>query len=144
TAEAGPSAGSLDEDDPPGESGRPADVPPAASADSPATGPQWISGPAGATVPVTHGGRAYKAKPGDTPSAVASNAGAVAPALAELGRSSPRQSLRQGQVLSLPEKSDLPDEDPSHVVAPGETVQGSAARHGIAPSTLRRANAMGD
>lgn len=144
TAEAGPSADSLDEDDPSGESGRTADVPPAASADSPATGPQWISGTAGATVPVTHGGRTYKAKQGDTLYAVASKHGVSVPALAELNRISPRQNLHQGQVLSLPEKNDLPDEDPSHVVAPGETLQGIAARHGISPSTLRRANAMGD
>src|SRR5699024_10064835 len=75
TAEAGPPAGSLDEDDPSGESGRAADGPPAASANSPATGPQWISGTAGATVPVTHGGRTYKAKQGDTLYAVASQHG---------------------------------------------------------------------
>jgi LysM repeat protein len=130
--------------DPSPEEATTADVPPAASADSPATGPQWISGTAGATVPVTHGGRTYKAKQGDTLYAVASKHGVSVPALAELNRISPRQNLHQGQVLSLPEKNDLPDEDPSHVVAPGETLQGIAARHGISPSTLRRANAMGD
>lgn len=108
------------------------------------TGPQWISGTAGATVPVTHGGRTYKVKQGDTLYAVASKHGVSVPALAELNRISPRQNLHQGQVLSLPEKNDLPDDDPSHVVAPGETLQGIAARHGISPATLRRANAMGD
>ncbi|UVI34656.1 lytic transglycosylase [Brevibacterium spongiae] len=117
----------------------------AASASStPSTGPQWISGTAGATVPVTHGGRTYKCKQGDTLYGVASKHGVSVPALAELNRISPRQNLHQGQVLSLPEKNDLPDEDPSHVVAPGETLQGIAARHGISPATLRRANAMGD
>ena len=141
TAEAGPSTGLPDEDDPSGESDHTADV---SQATSPATGPQWISGTAGATVPVTHGGRTYKAKQGDTLYALASEHGVSVPALAELNRISPRQNLHQGQVLSLPEKNDLPDEDPSHVVAPGETLQGIAARHGISPSTLRRANAMGD
>ena len=108
------------------------------------TGPQWISGTASATVPVTHGGRTYKVKQGDTLYGVASKHGVSVPALAELNRISPRQNLHQGQVLSLPEKNDLPDDDPSHVVAPGETLQGIAARHGISPATLRRANAMGD
>ncbi|MGC2941102.1 MULTISPECIES: LysM peptidoglycan-binding domain-containing protein [unclassified Brevibacterium] len=111
---------------------------------APGTGPQWISGTAGATVPVTHGGRTYKAKQGDTLYGVASKHGVSVPALAELNRISPRQNLHQGQVLSLPEKNDLPDDDPSHVVAPGETLQGVAARHGISPATLRQANAMGD
>lgn len=96
------------------------------------------------TVPVTHGGRTYKVKQGDTLYGVASKHGVSVPALAELNRISPRQNLHQGQVLSLPEKNDLPDDDPSHVVAPGETLQGIAARHGISPATLRRANAMGD
>lgn len=118
-------------------------VRPDTSDDAP-SGPQWISGTAGATVPVTHGGRTYKAKEGDTLYGVASKHGVSVPALAELNRISPRQNLQQGQVLSLPEKNDLPDEDPSHVVAPGETLQGIAARHGISPATLRRANAMGD
>src|SRR5699024_11053036 len=140
-AEAALSTGLPDEEDPSGESDHTADVSPATS---PATGPQWISGTAGATVPVTHGGRTYKAKQGDTLYAVASPHGVSVPALAELTRIPPRQNLHQGQVLSLPEKNDLPDEDPSHVVAPGETLQGIAARHGISPSTLRRANAMGD
>ncbi|GAA1507385.1 lytic transglycosylase [Brevibacterium permense] len=108
------------------------------------TGPQWISGTASATVPVTHGGRTYKVKQGDTLYGVASKHGVSVPALAELNRISPRQNLHQGQVLSLPEKNDLPDDDPSHVVAPGDTLQGIAARHGISPATLRQANAMGD
>lgn len=115
-----------------------------ASTAAPNTGPQWISGTASATVPVTHGGRTYKVKQGDTLYGVASKHGVSVPALAELNRISPRQNLHQGQVLSLPEKNDLPDEDPSHVVAPGETLQGIAARHGISPATLRQANAMGD
>src|SRR5699024_5977393 len=114
TAEAGPSAGSLDEDDPSGASGRTADVPPAASADSPATRPPWISGTAGATVLVPHRGRTCQATQGDPLFAVASKHGFSVPSLAELNRISPRQTLRQGQVLSLPEKNDLPDEDPSH------------------------------
>ncbi|WP_258233992.1 lytic transglycosylase [Brevibacterium oceani] len=122
----------------------PPETDPAAASANPPTGPQWISGTAGATVPVTHGGRTYKAKQGDTLYGVASKHGVSVPALAELNRISPRQNLHQGQVLSLPEKNDLPDEDPSHVVAPGETLQGIAARHGISASTLRRANAMGD
>lgn len=108
------------------------------------TGPQWMSGTASATVPVTHGGRTYKVKQGDTLYGVASKHGVSVPALAELNRISPRQNLHQGQVLSLPEKNDLPDDDPSHVVAPGDTLQGIAARHGISPATLRQANAMGD
>ncbi|SDS55076.1 LysM domain-containing protein [Brevibacterium siliguriense] len=108
------------------------------------TGPQWISGTASATVPVTHGGRTYKVKQGDTLYGVASKHGVSVPALAELNRISPRQNLHQGQVLSLPEKNDLPDDDPSHIVAPGETLQAIAARHGISPATLRQANAMGD
>jgi LysM repeat protein len=115
-----------------------------AAASANPNGPQWTSGTAGATVPVTHGGRTYKAKQGDTLYGVASKHGVSVPALAELNRISPRQNLHQGQVLSLPEKNDLPDEDPSHVVAPGETLQTIAARHGISPATLRRANAMGD
>ena len=117
---------------------------PASGNPAPTMGPQWISGTAGATVPVTHGGRTYKCKQGDTLYGVASKHGVSVPALAELNRISPRQNLHQGQVLSLPEKNDLPDDDPSHVVAPGETLQGIAARHGISPATLRRANAMGD
>jgi LysM repeat protein len=135
-----PSAGASD---PRAEAIPASDEDPAASADVP-SGPQWTSGTAGATVPVTHGGRTYKAKEGDTLYGVASKHGVSVPALAELNRISPRQNLHQGQVLSLPEKNDLPDEDPSHVVAPGETLQGIAARHGISPATLRRANAMGD
>src|SRR5699024_12768126 len=98
TAEAGSPAGSPDEDDPSGESGRTADVPPAASADSPATGPQWISGTAGATVPVTHGGRTYQAKHGDPLDAEASKHGVSMPALAEINRISPRPNLHQGHV----------------------------------------------
>ena len=120
-----------------------ADSAPGASAPG-ASGPQWTSGTTGVTVPVTHGGRTYKAKQGDTLYGVASKHGVSVPALAELNRISPRQNLHQGQVLSLPEKNDLPDEDPSHIVAPGETLAGIAARHGVAPATLRRANAMGD
>lgn len=107
-------------------------------------GPQWTAGTTGETVPVTHGGRTYKAKQGDTLYGVASKHGVSVPALAELNRISPRQNLHQGQVLSLPEKNDLPDEDPSHIVGPGETLHGIAARHGISPATLRRANAMGE
>ncbi|WP_253720098.1 lytic transglycosylase [Brevibacterium renqingii] len=138
--EAGPTA------DPSAEDSKAAPQGSSASAAAPETaaGPQWTSGTAGATVPVTHGGRTYKAKQGDTLYGVASKHGVSVPALAELNRISPRQNLHQGQVLSLPEKNDLPDEDPSHVVAPGETLQGIAARHGISPSTLRRANAMGE
>jgi LysM repeat protein len=120
------------------------DSSPTAETTAPSTGPQWISGTAGATVPVTHGGRTYKCKQGDTLYGVASKHGVSVPALAELNRISPRQNLHQGQVLSLPEKNNLPDEDPSHVVAPGETLQGIAARHSISPATLRQANAMGD
>lgn len=108
------------------------------------TGPRWTSGTNGETVPVTHGGRTYKTKQGDTLYGVASRHGVSVPALAELNRISPRQNLHQGQVLSLPEKNDLPDTDPSHVVAPGETLHGIAARHHMAPSALRRANSMGD
>lgn len=107
-------------------------------------GPQWTSGTNGETVPVSHGGRTYKTRDGDTLYGVASRHGVSVPALAELNRISPRQNLHQGQVLSLPEKNDLPDTDPSHVVAPGETLQGIAARHQISPGTLRRANSMGD
>ncbi|MCM1012699.1 MULTISPECIES: LysM peptidoglycan-binding domain-containing protein [unclassified Brevibacterium] len=109
-----------------------------------ASGPQWTSGTQSETVPVTHGGRTYKVRQGDTLYAVASRHGVSVPALAELNRISPRQNLSQGQVLSLPEKNDLPDTDPSHVVAPGETLNGIAATHGISPGTLRRANALGD
>nr|WP_309133033.1 LysM peptidoglycan-binding domain-containing protein [Brevibacterium sp.] len=107
-------------------------------------GPSWISGTASEPVPVTHGGRTYKVKQGDTLYAVASKHGVSVPALAELNRISPRQNLQQGQVLSLPEKNELPDTDPSHVVAPGETLTGIAARHGMSPGALRRANSMGD
>src|SRR5699024_8008823 len=126
TADAAPSTGSPDEDDPSGESGHPADD---STASSPATGPQRHAGTARATAPVTHRGRTYNAKHGDPHYTVASKHGASVPALAELNRISPRQNLHRGQVLSLPEKNDLPDEDPSHLVAPGETLQGIAARH---------------
>ncbi|RBP61914.1 LysM domain-containing protein [Brevibacterium sanguinis] len=107
-------------------------------------GPSWISGTASEPVPVTHGGRTYKVKQGDTLYAVASRHGVSVPALAELNRISPRQNLQQGQVLSLPEKNELPDTDPSHVVARGETLAGIAARHGVSPGALRRANSMGE
>ncbi len=116
----------------------------ARSETSAAAGPQWLTGTKSETVPVTHGGRTYKVKAGDTLYAVASRHGVSVPALAELNRISPRQNLSQGQVLSLPEKNDLPETDPSHIVAPGETLQSIAASHGISPSTLRRANAMGE
>ncbi|MCS4594975.1 LysM peptidoglycan-binding domain-containing protein [Brevibacterium sediminis] len=165
--EVAPTAESPDENSPavsattnPGSTVSADDRPPAAAAESAtpddqsddgvedaatsSTGPQWISGTASATVPVTHGGRTYKVKQGDTLYGVASKHGVSVPALAELNRISPRQNLHQGQVLSLPEKNDLPDDDPSHVVAPGDTLQGIAARHGISPATLRQANAMGD
>lgn len=115
-----------------------------AEATSTSAGPQWTAGTTGETVPVTHGGRTYKTKQGDTLYGVASRHGVSVPALAELNRISPRQNLHQGQVLSLPEKNDLPGDDPSHVVACGETLHGIAARHGISPATLRRANAMGE
>ncbi|WP_350268981.1 LysM peptidoglycan-binding domain-containing protein [Brevibacterium sp. CBA3109] len=108
-----------------------------------APGPQWTSGTNGETIPVTHGGRTYKTKEGDTLYGVASKHGVSVPALAELNRISPRQNLHQGQVLSLPEKNDLPDTDPSHVVAPGETLPGIAARHQMSLGALRRANSMG-
>lgn len=106
--------------------------------------PQWVSGTKGDTVPVTHGGRTYKVKQGDTLYGVASKHGVSVPALAELNRISPRQNLFQGQVLSLPEKNELPDEDPSHVVQPGETLQSIAARHHLSPGQLRQANSMED
>lgn len=115
-----------------------------ASSPATASGPQWTSGTNGETIPVTHGGRTYKTRQGDTLYAVASKHGVSVPALAELNRISPRQNLHQGQVLSLPEKNDLPDTDPSHVVEPGETLPGIAARHQMSPGTLRRANSMGD
>lgn len=114
------------------------------SSSTTAPGPQWTSGTNGETVPVTHGGRTYKTREGDTLYGVASKHGVSVPALAELNRISPRQNLHQGQVLSLPEKNDLPDTDPSHVVAPGETLPGIAARHQMSPGTLRRANSMDD
>lgn len=120
----------------------PTDSPTSSSAT--ATGPQWTSGTNGETVPVTHGGRTYKTRDGDTLYGVASKHGVSVPALAELNRISPRQNLHQGQVLSLPEKNDLPDTDPSHVVSPGETLPGIAARHQMSPGTLRRANSMDD
>ncbi|GAA1842351.1 hypothetical protein GCM10009813_01140 [Brevibacterium marinum] len=123
-----------------GQSPQAGQVPPRAEQ----SGPQWTSGTNGETVPVTHGGRTYKTRDGDTLYGVASRHGVSVPALAELNRISPRQNLHQGQVLSLPEKNDLPDTDPSHVVAPGETLQGIAARHQMSPGTLRRANSMGD
>ena len=116
----------------------------AASPPAAVSGPQWTSGTSGETIPVTHGGRTYKTKQGDTLYGVASKHGVSVPALAELNRISPRQNLHQGQVLSLPEKNDLPDTDPSHVVAPGETLPGIAAQHQMSPGTLRRANSMGD
>lgn len=116
---------------------------PSAAPDRAAT-PQWLTGTKSETIPVTHGGRTYKVKQGDTLYAVASRHGVSVPALAELNRISPRQNLVQGQVLSLPEKNDLPETDPSHIVAPGETLFGIAAAHGVSPGTLRRANAMGE
>lgn len=131
-----PSDGPQSQAASPSDSPEPSQAPPA--------GPQWTSGTNGETVPVTHGGRTYKTKQGDTLYGVASKHGVSVPALAELNRISPRQNLHQGQVLSLPEKNDLPDADPSHVVAPGETLPGIAARHQMSPSTLRRANSMGD
>ncbi|MBE8146436.1 LysM peptidoglycan-binding domain-containing protein [Brevibacterium casei] len=94
-----------------------------------------MTGTKSETVPVTHGGRTYKVKQGDTLYAVASRHGVSVPALAELNRISPRQNLVQGQVLSLPEKNDLPETDPSHIVAPGETLFGIAASHGVSPGT---------
>lgn len=138
-AEAVPSPRADDNETSPG---TPTDSPPSSSVTAP--GPQWTSGTNGETIPVTHGGRTYKTREGDTLYGVASKHGVSVPALAELNRISPRQNLHQGQVLSLPEKNDLPDTDPSHVVAPGETLPGIAARHQMSPGTLRRANSMGD
>lgn len=94
-------------------------------------------------VPVTHGGRTYQVRTGDTLLSIAAKHGVSAPALIELNRLRGAAALRPGQVLSLPQKA-APTRPAGHRVRKGETLNSIAWTHGIAPGQLRRANAMGE
>uniref|UniRef100_UPI0025C07E9B LysM peptidoglycan-binding domain-containing protein n=1 Tax=Brevibacterium sp. TaxID=1701 RepID=UPI0025C07E9B len=116
--------------------------PPALPLDIP-SGPGYLSGTAGESVPVTHGGRTYRVREGDDLPSVAARFGVSAPALVELNGLGRRPRLRPGQILSLPERR--PSSGAAAVrVRPGDTLASIAAAQHRSRADIRRANAMGE
>ena len=107
-----------------------------------APAPGFTSGTITEAVPVTHGGRTYRVRTGDTVISVAKKHGVSAPALIELNELRGRTSLTPGQILSLPEKN-VPPPPAGHTVKPGDTLESIARQHGTSTAALQRANAMG-
>ena len=104
--------------------------------------PGFTSGTTTAAVPVSHGGRTYQVRTGDTVISIAAKHGVSAPALLELNRLRGKADVRPGQVLSLPEQASVPA-PAGHRVRPGDTLAAIAQRHGTTVPALQRANAMG-
>jgi N-acetylmuramoyl-L-alanine amidase len=109
----------------------------------PAAGPGFTSGTTTDAVPVSHGGRTYKVKAGDTVISIAAAHKVSAPAIIELNNLSGRATIRPGQILSLPEQS-APPKPAGHRVRAGETLSSIARAHGTTVRELQKANAMGD
>ena len=107
------------------------------------SGPGFTSGTVSDSVPVSHGGRAYRVRQGDDLVSVAAKFGVSVPALVELNDLSRRPVLRSGQILSLPERQ-VTDGPATDRVRPGDTLESLAARHRLRPLDVQRANAMGD
>lgn len=106
-------------------------------------GPGFTSGTTTDAVPVSHGGRTYRVRTGDTVVSIAARHGVSAPALVELNRLRGRALVSPGQILSLPEQS-APPAPAGHRVRPSDTLASIAARHHTTVAALQRANAMGD
>lgn len=111
-----------------------------AHSDAPAPG--FTSGTVTEAVPVTHGGRTYCVRTGDTIISVAKKHGVSTPALIELNSLRGRTALTPGQILSLPEKN-IPAPPAGHTVAAGDTLESIARQHGTSIAALQKANAMG-
>lgn len=105
-------------------------------------GPGFTSGTASGAVPVSHGGRTYRVRTGDTVIAIAARHGVSVPALIELNGLSGTAVIRTGQILSLPEQP-APPRSGGHRVRPGDTLSSIAAAHGTSVEALQKANAMG-
>lgn len=105
-------------------------------------GPGFISGTVTEAVPVSHGGRTYQVREGDTLIGIAKKHGVSVPALLDLNSLSSNAFIHPGQVLSLPEKSGTPA-PAGHVVKSGETLGGIANRYDTSVEALQKANAMG-
>lgn len=105
-------------------------------------GPGFTSGTTTAAVPVSHGGRTYQVRTGDTLISIAAQHGVSAPALLELNRLRGKAAVRPGQILSLPEQATAPA-PAGHRVRPGDTLAAIAQRHGTTVAALQQANAMG-
>ena len=103
----------------------------------------FTSGTTGKAVPVTHGGRTYVVRTGDTLLSIAAKHGVSAPAVIELNPGARSNSLRPGSVLSLPQKP-APARPAGHTVRKGETLASISQLHHVSPQQIRRANSMGD
>lgn len=103
----------------------------------------FTSGTATQAVPVSHGGRTYRVRTGDTLLSIAAKHGVSAPAIIDLNRMRGSTEVRPGQILSLPQKP-APVRAAGHRVRKGETLASIAQSHGVSCGQIRRANAMGD
>lgn len=106
--------------------------------------PGFTSGTVSEAIPVTHGGRTYKVRTGDTLISIAKRHGVSAPAIVELNDLRGRSAVRPGQILSLPAKNIHQQRTAGHRVAAGETLEAIAERYQISVPALQDANAMGD
>ena len=105
--------------------------------------PGFTSGTVSDAIPVTHGGRTYKVRTGDTLLSIAKRHGVSAPAIVELNDLRGRSTVRPGQILSLPAKNIHQQRTAGHRVSAGETLEAIAERYQISVPALQAANAMG-
>ncbi|HYJ74613.1 MAG TPA: LysM peptidoglycan-binding domain-containing protein [Kineosporiaceae bacterium] len=96
----------------------------------------------------------YTVKPGDTVWDIAARTGTTVAALLAANHLDADARIRPGQVLALPPGAHLPSRPPApnpkpvappvvHVVQPGETVSGIAARYRISAAAIISANRLG-
>lgn len=89
----------------------------------------------------------HQVEPGETLNGIANRAGVKASEIAKANGLEPPYALRVGQTLAIPRKAPArkdtaaaPSIAGSHVVEPGETLNGIANRAGVSPAALARAN----
>ncbi|WP_051297579.1 LysM peptidoglycan-binding domain-containing protein [Brevibacterium album] len=141
--EAGPLEVSTMLSEAPTAAGEPAPAEPPALPLCIPSGPGFLSGTAGESVPVSHGGRTYRVRTGDDLASVAARFGVSVPALVELNGLGRRPRLQPGQIVSLPERQAAQGAATVRV-RPGDTLDSVAAAQHVSPAELRRANAMGE
>lgn len=86
----------------------------------------------------------YVVQPGDTLIGVAARHGVTPESLAEANGIHPAAWIYVGQRLKLPGQADAlpPTAGAFYIVQPGDTLTGIAAREGLSPLTLARANGL--